>query len=412
MDRYSSNGNINQQLFYYQNANLSVYALGDINGNLVEGYQYDEYGQQTVFPQLGGGVSWGPDNAIPGGNSLVGNPFTDNGALFDPDLGGFESGGQVFSPELGRDLNGPIGDDGDGEFPGIGGLAGLGGGPGSGLGGGPGSGLGGGPGSGLGGGPGSGLGGGPGSHSGTIGGGGGGGGDFEGGFGGNNPAADDGPDGGGNDGGGGDTGGTSETQQSDITFSDDEGSTCQNNGDGTVTVEDGDGYTGAPDDPVESEGSPIDAVSTVTDFVTGVEVLWDITGPAVEKGVDKAAERVGEKIADGILHLAEDLLSGDKGGGGPKNNEMPTPDGGGGGPASMDGGGRSRTSPFGMPSPDGGGAGPASLARLRSRYAMPNPEGGGPVGPAGRLAMPTPEGGGPVGPAGMLGSLRNFSLGR
>src|SRR5262249_22601700 len=51
----------NQRLFYYQNALGSVFALVDMLGRIVEAYQYDACGHQTVFGRgPGGEVTFGP----------------------------------------------------------------------------------------------------------------------------------------------------------------------------------------------------------------------------------------------------------------------------------------------------------------------------------------------------------------
>ena len=54
MDRNLTGGSTatgpgDQRLFYYQNALGSVYALTDTTAKILEAYQYDAYGHQTVF---------------------------------------------------------------------------------------------------------------------------------------------------------------------------------------------------------------------------------------------------------------------------------------------------------------------------------------------------------------------------
>ena len=74
-----------QRLFYNQDILYSVYALTDVSGNLVEAYQYDAYGRQTVFgPGPGGTVTFGAGAVIlASGISAVGNPFTFTGQRLD-----------------------------------------------------------------------------------------------------------------------------------------------------------------------------------------------------------------------------------------------------------------------------------------------------------------------------------------
>src|SRR5262249_46666628 len=45
----TANGPGDQRLFYHQNSLYSVFALTDTAATIVEGYQYDAYGRQTVF---------------------------------------------------------------------------------------------------------------------------------------------------------------------------------------------------------------------------------------------------------------------------------------------------------------------------------------------------------------------------
>jgi RHS repeat-associated protein len=83
-----------RRLFYYQNALGSVYALTDTSSpaKIVEAYQYDAYGRQTVFsPGSGGSVVFGTGDVVtPGGISLVGNPFLFTGRRLDAET---DSGG-------------------------------------------------------------------------------------------------------------------------------------------------------------------------------------------------------------------------------------------------------------------------------------------------------------------------------
>jgi RHS repeat-associated protein len=81
----SANGPGDQRLFYHQNTQVSVFALTDGAGKIVEGYQYDAYGRQTVFAPGGNGVvDFGGDDVITiGGASVVGNPYLFTGRRLD-----------------------------------------------------------------------------------------------------------------------------------------------------------------------------------------------------------------------------------------------------------------------------------------------------------------------------------------
>src|SRR5262249_12004724 len=74
------------RLFYYQNTLYSVYALADTTAKIVEGYQYDAYGRQTVYSPAtpGGAVTFtGADTITAGGSSQVGNPYLFTGRRLD-----------------------------------------------------------------------------------------------------------------------------------------------------------------------------------------------------------------------------------------------------------------------------------------------------------------------------------------
>jgi RHS repeat-associated protein len=76
-----------QRLFYYQDRLYSVYALADTSANIVEGYQYDAYGRQTVFdPGVSGVVTFtSADHIAQGGSSQVANPYLFTGRRLDPE---------------------------------------------------------------------------------------------------------------------------------------------------------------------------------------------------------------------------------------------------------------------------------------------------------------------------------------
>jgi RHS repeat-associated protein len=82
-----------QRLFYEQNASFSVYALTDSTGAIVEEYQYDAYGRQTV---IAGGV------VTPGGSSTVGNPFLFTGARLDAETNLYYFRTRYLDPVEGR----------------------------------------------------------------------------------------------------------------------------------------------------------------------------------------------------------------------------------------------------------------------------------------------------------------------
>jgi RHS repeat-associated protein len=102
MDRMLGEGV--QRLFYYRNALGSVFALANMQGQIVEAYQYDAYGRQTVFsPGASGLVTFRPGDVVtPGGISLVGNPFLFTGRRLDAETGLYYFRARYYDPVLGR----------------------------------------------------------------------------------------------------------------------------------------------------------------------------------------------------------------------------------------------------------------------------------------------------------------------
>jgi RHS repeat-associated protein len=93
-----------RRFFYHQNTLFSVFALSDSAGRLVESYQYDAYGRQTI-------VGPGPNSPMAvGGRSAVGNPFMFTGRRFDPETGLYYYRMRYLDAELGRFISrDPIG---------------------------------------------------------------------------------------------------------------------------------------------------------------------------------------------------------------------------------------------------------------------------------------------------------------
>jgi RHS repeat-associated protein len=81
----TATGPADGRLFYHQNTLFSNMALTDAAGNILEGYQYDAYGCQTVFvPGANGQVDFGADDAVTvGGVSHVANSYLFTGRRLD-----------------------------------------------------------------------------------------------------------------------------------------------------------------------------------------------------------------------------------------------------------------------------------------------------------------------------------------
>ncbi len=96
-----------QRLYYHTNAQFSVHAVTDDAAVIVEGYQYDAYGRQTVFtPGTNGVIDFsnpGSDDVITlGGISAVANPYLYTGRRLDAETGLYYYRNRYQSPELGR----------------------------------------------------------------------------------------------------------------------------------------------------------------------------------------------------------------------------------------------------------------------------------------------------------------------
>jgi RHS repeat-associated protein len=81
-----NDGSGDDRLFYHCNTQYSTFALTDEAGSIVEGYQYDAYGRQTVITDPGSDGSWftdDDDTLTVDGNSAVDNPYMFQGRRFD-----------------------------------------------------------------------------------------------------------------------------------------------------------------------------------------------------------------------------------------------------------------------------------------------------------------------------------------
>ena len=106
-DDATATGSGDQALTYHQNTLYSVYALTDVVQRIVEGYQYDAYGQQTVFEAGDDGiVTFGDDDIISSefADSAVGNPFLFTGRRYDAESGNYFYRARMYSTQMGRFL--------------------------------------------------------------------------------------------------------------------------------------------------------------------------------------------------------------------------------------------------------------------------------------------------------------------
>jgi RHS repeat-associated protein len=105
----SATGAADHQLYYHQNDQISIYALTDSGGAIVEGYLYDAYGGTTVYePGLNGSVDFGSalsrsdDVITSGGSSAVGNPYLYTGRRLDAETDLYYYRTRYMDTSLGR----------------------------------------------------------------------------------------------------------------------------------------------------------------------------------------------------------------------------------------------------------------------------------------------------------------------
>lgn len=93
-----------QTFYYHQNAVYSVYAISNSAGAVVEAYDYDAYGAQTiVLPGQDGIIHYDErDMRLTGAKSAYGNPFFFTGQRYDPETGLMYYKQRYYSPALGR----------------------------------------------------------------------------------------------------------------------------------------------------------------------------------------------------------------------------------------------------------------------------------------------------------------------
>ena len=88
-----------QRFHYHQDAQFSVYAVTDENGDILESYLYDPYGEVTVFDANGDIVA---DNPWGAANSLIDNPYLFTGRRFDEETGLYYFRARYFDTDQGR----------------------------------------------------------------------------------------------------------------------------------------------------------------------------------------------------------------------------------------------------------------------------------------------------------------------
>lgn len=98
------------RLFYHQNTLYSVFALTDNTGTIMEAYQYDPYGQETVFTLNAlSPLAPAPSDA-PNLSNTIANPYLFTGQRLDAETGLYYYKNRYYSSSLGRFLTrDPIG---------------------------------------------------------------------------------------------------------------------------------------------------------------------------------------------------------------------------------------------------------------------------------------------------------------
>jgi RHS repeat-associated protein len=90
----SVQGPAEDPVFYHEDGRGNIAAISDIGGNVIERYEYDAYGQPSMF-DAGGNILK---------SSPAGNPYFFKGRRFDPETGLYYMRNRYFHPRLGRFL--------------------------------------------------------------------------------------------------------------------------------------------------------------------------------------------------------------------------------------------------------------------------------------------------------------------
>jgi len=99
-----NDGSGDDRLFYHCNTQYSTFALTDEMGAIVEGYQHDAYGRQTVITDPGSDGEWFTDDDTleVNGDSEVHNPYMFQGRRFDLESGMYFYRNRYYNARLGR----------------------------------------------------------------------------------------------------------------------------------------------------------------------------------------------------------------------------------------------------------------------------------------------------------------------
>jgi len=99
-----NDGSGSDRLFYYCNTQYSTFALTDETGTIVEAYQYDAYGRQTVITGNGDDGEWftDDDSLTVAAESDVENPYMFQGRRFDVESGMYYYRNRYYNSRLGR----------------------------------------------------------------------------------------------------------------------------------------------------------------------------------------------------------------------------------------------------------------------------------------------------------------------
>ena len=101
MQRFAAGGGAGWFYYHYNGLLGSVVALSDVNGTVIESYEYDIFGAPTIWD-----VNAGTDV----NSSTVGNPYMFTARRYDDETGLYYYRARYYSPEIGRFLQtDPIG---------------------------------------------------------------------------------------------------------------------------------------------------------------------------------------------------------------------------------------------------------------------------------------------------------------
>ena len=95
-------GQTETRYYYHYDGLGSVVALSNMNGDIVEAYAYDVFGEPTIYTAAGADGLWRTSDDTTATASAIGNPYLFTGRRYDNESGLYYYRARMYAPELGR----------------------------------------------------------------------------------------------------------------------------------------------------------------------------------------------------------------------------------------------------------------------------------------------------------------------